>query len=201
MTTPIKESSVAPGKVPTGVICGPICQAGQSLKQALSRPANLVLSRARILTMSDQRAPIDTESTHKDSPPPARRRRLLYMTLGWSCVALGTLGVFLPLLPTTVFLLIAAWSFSRSSPRWHRWLREHAHFGEMICAWEEHHAMPRRAKRLAFAALAASYALTAFLFGPLSLAAIISGICIAGAALYIAHIPVLQKTTKQTAGT
>lgn len=127
------------------------------------------------------------------------RGRHLYLVIGWLCVALGIIGAFLPLMPTTVFLLIAAWAFSRSSERWHRWLREHAHFGETIRAWEEHHAMPRRAKRIAFAALAASYAFTAFIFGPLSLAAIIGGICIAAVALYIAHIPVLNKPLEHTA--
>ena len=125
--------------------------------------------------------------------------RHLYLALGWASVALGVLGVIVPLMPTTVFLLIAAWAFSRSSDRWHRWLREHARFGEVIRAWEEHHAMPRRAKRIAFLALAASYVLTAYLFGPFSLAAVVGGICIAAVALYLAHIPVLRKPAGQTA--
>lgn len=126
-------------------------------------------------------------------------RRHLYLVTGWVCVALGIIGAFVPLMPTTVFLLIAAWAFSRSSERWHRWLREHARFGETVRAWEEHHAMPLRAKRIAFAALAASYAFTAYVFGPLSWAAIIGGICIAGVALYLAHIPVLGKPPAHTA--
>ncbi len=126
------------------------------------------------------------------------RYRTLYLVLGWLCVALGVVGAFLPLMPTTVFLLIAAWAFSRSSDRWHRWLREHARFGETIRAWEEQHAMPRRAKRIAFAALAVSYLCTAYVFGPLSWAALIGGTCIAGVALYIAHIPVLNKPLQQT---
>jgi hypothetical protein len=114
---------------------------------------------------------------------------------------LGLVGAFVPLLPTTVFLLIAAWAFARSDPRWHRWLRQHARFGEAIRAWEEHHAMPRRAKRVAFLALALSYLLTALVFGPFSPAAIIGGLCIAGVAIYIAHIPVLQQGKKATVRT
>lgn len=129
-----------------------------------------------------------------------KTRRHLYLFLGWLCVALGLIGAVLPLMPTTVFLLIAAWAFSRSSERWHTWLREHARFGETIRAWEEHHAMPKRAKRVAFIALAASYAFTAYVFGPFSWAAIIGGLCIAGVALYIAHIPVLNKPLEQAAG-
>jgi len=131
--------------------------------------------------------------------PNANLGRPLYLALGWICLFLGLIGAFLPLMPTTVFLLIAAWAFSRSSERWHRWLREHAHFGETIRAWEEHHAMPRRAKRLAFIALAASYAFTAFVYGPFSWAAIVGGICIAAVAIYIAHIPVLNKPSTQSA--
>mgnify|MGYP006286429359 FL=1 len=119
--------------------------------------------------------------------------RHLYLALGWVCVLLGLVGAVLPLMPTTIFLLAAAWAFARSSPRLHSWLREHNHFGEAIRAWEEHHAMPRRAKRMAFAALAVSYAFTAAMFGPLSIAAIVGGICMAGVAIYIAHIPVLAK--------
>lgn len=125
---------------------------------------------------------------------PARRRA--YLALGWLCVALGLIGTILPLMPTTVFLLVAAWAFSRSDRRWHRWLREHARFGEAVRVWEDHHAMPRRAKRVAFFALALSYALTAAVFGPFSWAAIVGGLCIAGVAIYIAHIPVLKQGRK-----
>jgi len=69
----------------------------------------------------------------------------------------------------------------------------------MIRAWEEHHAMPRRAKRLAFAALAVSYAFTASVFGLFSWPAIIGGLCIAAVAIYIAHIPVLSEPVRERA--
>ena len=116
--------------------------------------------------------------------------RLTYLALGYSCLGLGLVGAFLPLLPTTVFLLIAAWAFSRSSERWHRWLREHARFGPTVRAWEAHRAMPRRAKRLAYAALTLSYALTASLFGPFSGVEIIATLCLASVAVFIAQMPV-----------
>ena len=134
--------------------------------------------------------------TTDPSTKSARRSRPLYLALGWLCVALGLIGAFLPLMPTTVFLLVAAWAFSRSDERWHRWLRQHARFGEAVRAWEEHHAMPQRAKRVAFLALALSYAFTATVFGPFSVTAIIGGLCIAGVAIYIAHIPVLEQGRK-----
>lgn len=119
--------------------------------------------------------------------------RTSYLILGWISLSFGVIGVFLPLMPTTVFMLIAAWAFSRSSERWHKWLLAHRRFGPLIRAWNEHHAMPRRAKRIALLTLAASYAFTATVFGPLSLAAGIGGVCVAAVALYIAHIPVLTR--------
>lgn len=115
-----------------------------------------------------------------------------YLLLGWVCVGLGIIGAILPLMPTTVFLLIAAWAFAKSSPRCHQWLREHPRFGHMVCCWEEHHAMPAKAKRVAWATLAISWSVTALVFGPLSLGALIGGVCIAGVAIYIAHIPVID---------
>lgn len=136
-----------------------------------------------------------------DQKSTTTRYRTAYLLLGWTCVLLGLIGALLPLMPTTVFLLVAAWAFSRSSPRWHNWLREHARFGEAVRAWEEHHAMPRRAKRIAFAALAASYGFTAYVFGPFSWSAIIGGICIAAVALYIAHLPVLNSSAGDVART
>ena len=120
------------------------------------------------------------------------KRSQLYFVFAWLNVVLGMIGAVLPLMPTTIFLLIAAWSFSKSSPKWHQWLRQHPRFGEAICCWEDHHAMPQRAKYYAWATLAASYLFTAVIFGPFSLAAIIGGICIAAVALYIAHIPAIE---------
>lgn len=133
------------------------------------------------------------ETSLMDGTPRLTATRHLYLALGWVCVLLALIGAVLPLMPTTIFLLAAAWAFARSSPRLNQWLREHRHFGDTIRAWEEHHAMPRRAKRMAFATLALSYAITAALFGPLSLAAIIGGICMAGVAIYIAQLPVLAE--------
>ncbi len=62
---------------------------------------------------------------------------ILYKLAGFIFVGLATLGVFLPLLPTTPFLLVAAGCFARSSAKWHRWLLSNRLFGPMIKRWEE----------------------------------------------------------------
>lgn len=80
--------------------------------------------------------------------------RLFWITLGLLAIALGVLGIFLPLLPTTVFLLLAAFCFARSSPRLHGWLLGHPTFGPPISDWQQHGAISLRAKRLAVATMA-----------------------------------------------
>ena len=75
--------------------------------------------------------------------------KFFYLALGWSAVALGLLGVILPVLPTTPFLLVAAFAFGNSSPRARAWLIDHAPFGPAIRDWEERGAISRRAKTLA----------------------------------------------------
>jgi uncharacterized membrane protein YbaN (DUF454 family) len=78
--------------------------------------------------------------------------------VGLLSVGVGIAGVFIPGLPTTVFLLIAAWCFARSSPRFRAWLLGHRLLGPPVTAWHEHRAIPRRAKILAVAMMAASTA-------------------------------------------
>ena len=62
----------------------------------------------------------------------------LYMAVGWLCLGLGCVGIFLPLLPTTPFVLLAAFCFSRSSRRLHRWLLTQRTFGPIIRDWNQH---------------------------------------------------------------
>ncbi|MGL4485642.1 MAG: DUF454 family protein [Yersinia sp. (in: enterobacteria)] len=68
--------------------------------------------------------------------------RWLLIVLGWLAVVLATLGVVLPLLPTTPFLLLAAWCFARSSPGFHHWLLYRSWFGNYIRSWQQHRALP-----------------------------------------------------------
>lgn len=72
--------------------------------------------------------------------------KALLVMVGLLAVGLGTLGVFLPLLPTTPFLLLAAACFVRSSARLHDWLMNHKWFGAYIRNYREHRAMTLQSK-------------------------------------------------------
>ena len=78
-------------------------------------------------------------------------RRTLYATLGVFAVALGIIGVFVPGLPTTEFIIAASYLFARSSPRLEGWLEGNRWFGPMLRRFRETRGMPRKAKALALA--------------------------------------------------
>lgn len=71
------------------------------------------------------------------------------IVFGWLCVILGVLGIFLPLLPTTPFLLLAAACFMRSSPKFYAWLVEHPKLGKYIIYYLNGQGIPKRAKIMA----------------------------------------------------
>ncbi len=72
--------------------------------------------------------------------------RVGYFLFGCLFLLLGLIGAVLPLMPTTVFLIAAAWAFGRSSPRLERWLLGHPACGPMLVAWRKNRVIPRRAK-------------------------------------------------------
>lgn len=80
----------------------------------------------------------------------------IYNAAGVLALLLGILGLFLPLLPTTPFLLLASWCFARGSERLHRWLLSHRVFGEYLRNFEAGRGIPLKAKILATAMLWAS---------------------------------------------
>lgn len=84
--------------------------------------------------------------------------RLVYASVGVLALGLGIVGVFLPLLPTVPFVLLAAFCFARSNRRWERRLVEHRLFGPHIRAWRESGAISRKGKVAAAIAFAASAA-------------------------------------------
>lgn len=79
--------------------------------------------------------------------------RMAYLVLGCLFVALGVLGVFLPLLPTTPFMLLAAGCFARASTRFYNWLLNTRAFGPAILEWRTHRSIPYRIKLVAIATM------------------------------------------------
>lgn len=97
--------------------------------------------------------------------------RLLYLLLGWASLALGAVGLVLPLLPTVPFVILAAFFFARGSPRLEQWLTGHPQFGPHIEAWRKRGAISRKGKRAALICFGMSALLgLAFLAFPWSLA-------------------------------
>ncbi|MEO0422309.1 MAG: YbaN family protein [Pseudomonadota bacterium] len=86
--------------------------------------------------------------------------RMIWFAVGLSALALGAVGVVLPLLPTTPFVLLAAYAFARSSRRCHDWLLGHALFGPIIRDWQREGAISRRAKVTAAISMMAIFALS-----------------------------------------
>ena len=80
------------------------------------------------------------------STAPLMIRQKLFLLLGYTSLGLGFAGVFLPLVPTTPFILLSAFCFSRSSDRLHRWLLAHPTFGSLLLDWERGGAIRPRAK-------------------------------------------------------
>ena len=78
----------------------------------------------------------------------------MWFAVGLAAVLLAALGVVLPLLPTTPFLLVAVYAFARSSDRWHAWLHSNPVFAPLIRDWRRYRAISRRAKIVGVASMA-----------------------------------------------
>jgi uncharacterized membrane protein YbaN (DUF454 family) len=75
-------------------------------------------------------------------------KRTILISLGWLCVGLAFVGIFVPGVPTTIFLIIALWAFTKSSEKLRHWLLHHKRFGPILNNWQKHKVVPRRAKIL-----------------------------------------------------
>ena len=103
-------------------------------------------------------------------------------------VGLGIIGAILPLMPTTIFFILAAWFFSRSSPRLEAYLMD-SRFGGSLRDWRENGAISRKSKMLALVGMSAGYAIFLATSTPSIPLAIIVGALILACAAYVASRP------------
>lgn len=129
------------------------------------------------------------------APRPATRvhpkitHRMAFLCLGLVALGLGLLGAFLPLLPTTPFLIVAAWCFARSSQKLHDWLYDHPRFGDLLRNWEAHRVIPAWAKICSVSAMTASFAYMAFFRDMPAWLLAVTGAVLLGVAAYILSKP------------
>ena len=115
----------------------------------------------------------------------------LFAAAGALAVALGVLGIFLPLLPTTPFLLIASWCFVRGSPSAHRWLHSRPRLGPCLAAYEEGRGIPLRAKAIALCLMWLSIG-SAILYVDIPWAQLAMAGVATGVTIYLARLPTLR---------
>ena len=83
--------------------------------------------------------------------------RWVLICFGWLMIGVGIVGIFVPVMPTTVFLIAALWAFSRSSTRFQVWLWTHPTFGPPVRNWHLHKVIPVRGKVLAVIVMTLSF--------------------------------------------
>lgn len=121
--------------------------------------------------------------------------RPLYFAAGILFVGVGIAGYFLPVLPGTIWLILAAACFARSSPRFEAWLVNHPKFGPSVVAWRQHGAIPRRIKFIAIGMMAISFAVLALSHIPAMWLWVV-GAVFAACALFVATRPAGPKASQ-----
>jgi uncharacterized membrane protein YbaN (DUF454 family) len=106
-------------------------------------------------------------------------------------VALGIVGAFLPLMPTTIFLILSAWFFARSSPRLENWILNHPRFGNTVRNWQTYGAVPVRAKIMACGGMTIGFLVFWVSVHPSILVAICVAVFLVGSAIYVVSRPTL----------
>lgn len=140
--------------------------------------------------MQPIKAPItETEMDTPEIPAPAIMGpvwlRWLLIAFGWLMIGVGIVGIFVPVMPTTVFLIAALWAFSRSSEKFQKWLWTHPLFGPPVRNWYLHKVIPVRGKVLAVIVMTLSFVYVAVWVAQDWQLPVIIGAVMLPAALYI----------------
>jgi uncharacterized membrane protein YbaN (DUF454 family) len=123
--------------------------------------------------------------------------RLMLIGVGWVSIAFALLGLFLPLVPSVPFLLLAVFCFSRSSERFHSWLVEHRHLGPLLKDYLVHGGMSLKAKAGAICAVWISFPVSAFWLVHTAWARVLLLAIAAGVTVCLVLIPTLPASLKR----
>ena len=118
-------------------------------------------------------------------------RRTVFI-FGWFSFAMGVIGIFLPLLPTTPFILLSAACFARSSPRFYAWITSHHRYGPMIANYLAGNGLPVKAKVMAISLLWVSVSFTLFIVSLLWAKLAMVATALAVSAYIIWRLPTLK---------
>lgn len=123
-------------------------------------------------------------------------QKWLLTTIGLLFVGLATLGVFLPVLPTTPFLLVAGACFAKSSPRLHRWLLANKTFGPLIYHWQTTRSIPKKAKIISLVSIALTSAWSCYILEQWYLKVLVL-MLISWPVYFIANLPLSENVAQQ----
>ena len=119
----------------------------------------------------------------------SRAARAFLLTAGFLSLALGIIGAFLPLLPTTVFVLLAAYCFARSSERFYTALLDSKHFGPVIHDWQQHRCISQTSKVYAIALVVLSFGITTMGFVDSTLSRVLLALLGLTLVVYLYRLP------------
>jgi uncharacterized membrane protein YbaN (DUF454 family) len=123
--------------------------------------------------------------------------RYLWLTIGAFAVVVGVIGAFLPVLPTTPFMILAAYCFARSSPRAHAWLLNNPYFGQQVRDYYAGRGIPFRTKLIAVAMVTVSEAYVLISSDMIAVKIVMTVIWLAVSGYLLAGIPTRHRTDDQ----
>ena len=128
-------------------------------------------------------------------------KKYFYMTIGFVCVGVAYIGFVTPGIPFSIFLVIAAWAFAKSSPKMEAWLYNHPWFGKFLTNWNTKRVFPTKGKYAMIIVMASTLAFTWFGTGNAK-AVLYSGVFMAGVAVWAWRYPgsVEEHTRRVEAG-
>lgn len=147
---------------------------------------------------ANEPCPVDHRAAeHAVDALPGPARRGLYFTVGWTSVVLGVVGIFVPLWPTTCFLLLAGWCFARSSQRAERWLHENRVFGRYLRDYREHGVISKRVRTTSLVTMWGFMALSSILLWERLWVVVLLGVIGTTVTVHLYSLPGAARTVQQ----